>query len=457
MKGMARNLMGRLLMTVTILACSTSAQSPQPYPNAVTDRLIHQESPMLPPHRNVVFTDPDFGSSMIRATDETTNFIHPGTFLQTEGSGQSNAWSMDTRKFYVLGKGSRMLVFNFDPAAMRISSPAHAIPGKPLLLPLRSGTFSFVSPDLIYGTTNKTPLTITSYAFSTGVATPIIDTRTCGTNPPLVSGPGVVSDDDVTLSLNDSRMSISLGGSQQSKHMFVVVYDKKLGCRWYNTETGEIGGKWGVAGTASTNDRFLIRHAYLSRNGRYVRILVNWVGFYVWDLATLKVTPCKYGTDLQCGGYGVVGYNSYVSGPGVVDDMQVAKRPLNNIAQITQLVYPLPAPHNWGQPQHFTWSNVDINDSTPVCGSTYSYDGDSYIDQPFAGEIFCVETDGLASTVWRFAHNRARYIAPYFNTQPLGNISRGGRFFLFTSDWDAQLGIDVDGKPRSDVWIVRLK
>ena len=137
--------------------------------------------------------------------------------------------------------------------------------------------------------------------------------------------------------------------------------------------------------------------------------------------------------------------------------MQVAKRPLNNIAQITQLVYPLPAPHNWGQPQHFTWSNVDINDSTPVCGSTYSYDGDSYIDQPFAGEIFCVETDGLASTVWRFAHNRARYIAPYFNTQPLGNISRDGRFFLFTSDWDAQLGIDVDGKPRSDVWIVRLK
>src|SRR5438309_3061399 len=105
---------------------------------------------------------------------------------------------------------------------------------------------------------------------------PIIDTRTCGTNPPLVSGPGVVSDDDVTLSLNDSRMSISLGGSQQSKHMFVVVYDKKLGCRWYNTETGEIGGKWGAAGTASTNDRFLIRHAYLSRNGRYVRILVNW-------------------------------------------------------------------------------------------------------------------------------------------------------------------------------------
>src|SRR4051812_48584449 len=80
-----------------------SAQSPQPYPNAVTDRLIHEETPMSPPARNVVFADPDFGSLMVRATDSTTNFKLPGTFLRTEGSGEANEWSIDTSKFYVVG------------------------------------------------------------------------------------------------------------------------------------------------------------------------------------------------------------------------------------------------------------------------------------------------------------------------------------------------------------------
>jgi hypothetical protein len=82
---------------------------------------------------------------------------------------------------------------------------------------------------------------------------------------------------------------------------------------------------------------------------------------------------------------------------------------------------------------------------------------DTTIDQPWAGEIFCVETDGRASTVWRFAHNRATYVEPYFHTQPLGGVSRDGRFFLFTSDWDAQLGIGTDGQPLSDVFIVKLR
>jgi hypothetical protein len=164
--------------------------------------------------------------------------------------------------------------------------------------------------------------------------------------------------------------------------------------------------------------------------------------------------PCAIG--MECGGYGVAGYHTLINGPAVLDDMQAVKRPLNNLSKITQLFYPMPSPGNWGQPTHFTWSNVDVKDSTPVCGSTYNYEGDTTIDQPFAGEIFCMETDGRASTVWRFAHNRAKWIAPFFNTQPLGNVSRDGRFYLFASDWDGQLGVASDGTPDSAVFIVKL-
>jgi len=455
---MARNtlLTVCMLLTIFVLVERASAQGRQPYPHAITDRLVHEETPMSPPPRNVVFTDPDFGSSMVRATDATTNFKLPGTFLRTEGSGEENEWSANTKKFYVLGKGGQTLVFAFDPATMAISSLPKAHAGQGLLLPLRPGpTFSFVDPDLIYGTSDPDTLTIRSYRFSTGASTPVIDTRTCGVQPPLGSGPSVVSDDDVSLSLNDNRVSISEGGSQFGKHMFVVVYDKSFGCRWYNTQTGQVGGQWGATGVATVTTPYLIRHAYLSRSGNYVLISTNGVGLKIWDLATLNVSTCPGHSRLdECDGYDVVGYDSWVNGPTIEGDMQTAKRPLNNLSEISQLVTPVL--FDWGQAQHFTWSNVDVDDSAPVCGSMHSYDGDAWIEQPFAGEIFCIETDGRASTVWRFAHNRATYIPPFFQTQPLGSVSRDGHFFLFTSDWDAQLGTEADGTPLSDVFIVKL-
>lgn len=452
-----KTLLPILCMLVTTLGVAPiiSAQSRQPYPKAVTDRLIYQETPMTPPQRNVVFVDPDFGSSMVRATDETTNYMDPDTYLSVEGSGKENEWSADGKKFYVTTRGGGILVFGFDPVTMTISSLPQAEPGKGLHPPLRPGTFSNIDPDLIYGTHDPYSLTIVSYRFSTGASMPVIDTRTCGLVPTLGYGPSVASDDDVSLSADDKRISISEGGSQFDEHMFVVVYDRNLGCRWYNTQTGQIGGQWGPRGKATIATSYLIGHAHLSLNGKYVRIGTSDGVWYLWNLATLAVTSCPLDSTRDCAGYGTVGYNDYVNAPGTLDDMNVVKHPWSNLSRITPLVYPLP-PTGWEQEMHFSWNNVDAKDSTPVCASRYSYDGDVTIDQPFAGEIICFETDGLASTVWRFAHHRAAFLTPYFHTQPLGTVSKDGRFFLFSSDWDAQLGVGTDGTPRSDVFIVKL-
>lgn len=119
---------------------------------------------------------------MVRVTDETTNFVHPGTYLRTAAAGEANEWSVDTSKFYVVGHGDVELASGFDPSTMAISSLPGAAPGQGLRLPLRAGSaFSFVDPDFIYGTTNLTPLTITGYRFSTVTSVPVIDTTTCGT------------------------------------------------------------------------------------------------------------------------------------------------------------------------------------------------------------------------------------------------------------------------------------
>ena len=444
-------------VVVLLLASGMSAQSPPPYPNAVTDRLLHPKTPMLPPPVNQPFTDPDFGSTMVRVTDQTSDFRRPGGYLRTEASGTSNMWSADTSKFYVIGQNGSTLAYGFTPSTMNIASLPNASPGQALRVPLRNGSsFSFTDSDLIYGTTDANQLSISSYRFSTGVISTVVDTTACGAQPPIIPGPKMGNDSDVTSSLDDNRISISEGGSSAGAGVYVIVYDKTLGCRWYNTQTGQIGGQWGPSGNATVTGSYLIGHAHLSRSGNYVHIFETGSAWYVWDLATLSVTHCTPHSSLDCAGYTAIGYNDLVNSPGKIDGMNLVKRPLSDITQMTQLVLPLPPPHYWGQDKHFTWSNVDVNDSAPVCASSYLDGADGTITQPFEGEIFCVETDGVASTVWRFAHNRATWYAGYFNTQPLGSISRDGSFFLFSSNWDDQLGNESDGTERSDVWIVKL-
>jgi hypothetical protein len=446
-----------LAILVPLFPPATSAQSPEPYPDAITDRSIHPKTPMAPPPANTPFTDPDFGSTMVRVTDEHSDFTYPGGYLLTEGSGSANMWSADTSKFYVIGQGGSTLAYSFSPSTMIIGSLPNATLGKALHVPLRAGgSFSFIDSDVLYGTTDATPLIVSSYRFSTGDIESVIDTTTCGTQPPMIPGPSTRSDDDVTPSRDDTRISISEGGPSFGADMFVIVYDKKSGCRWYNTQTEQIGGQWGPSGASGAKASYLIAHARLSRSGKYVFIEVNGSGWYVWDVGTLNVEHCPLNTSLGCGGYSALGYDDLVNAREKWDQMDIVKRPFDNIAQISPLVWPLPPPHYWGQDRHFTWSNVDVNDNAPVCASSYDYWDWGNITQPFEGEIFCIETDGVASTVWRFAHNRATAYYKYFNTQPLGSISRDGRFFLFTSAWDEQLGTERDGTPRSDVWIVKL-
>jgi hypothetical protein len=440
------------------LQTSLSAQGVHAYANATTDQLVHTETRMTPPPVNVRFVDPDLGSQMIRVTDETSNFVRAGGYLRTEASGSANMFSSDGTKLYVIAEGGATLAYSFDPSTMAVGSLPGAKPGKALVVPLRTGaSFSFTDPDLMYGTNGKNVLEIASYRFSTGKLTPVVDTTGCGMQPPLVPGPQVRSGDDVMPSLDDQRLSISEGGSSFGAHMFVVVYDKKLGCRWYNTQTGQIGGQWGKSGAATASDSYFIAHATLSRSGNYVRINANGMGFYVWDVATLQVQHCSIHSTMKCGGYTANGYNSIVQSRGSMSLMDVVKRPFSDVSQVEALVWPLVPEHSFPQSRHFTWENVDVNDSVPVCASTYDEIDKDDITVPYEAEIVCIETDGVASTIWRFAHNRAHWYPAYFNTQPLGSISRDGRFFMFTSSWDEQLGNESNGTPRSDVWIVKLE
>ena len=443
------------LCLVFVLSAAAWAQGVQPYPHAFTDRKVHPKTPMAPPPVNRVFRDPDFGSLMIRVTDDNTNPTNLHSYFRNPGT-ETNAWSADGRKFVLIGEHAAALAFGFNPSTMHIRALPGASTGGGLAIPLNAGTtFSFIDPDLMYGTRRGAPLTIASFRFSTGAVTPLIDTTTCGMLPPLVAGPHVTSS-DISISADDNRVAISAGGTEYGNRTFVIVYDQKRGCRWYNTQTGEIGGSWGPTGQAVVPENFLIRHAYLSGSGQYARIDVDHGGYYLWDVTSLNVQPCYHRGGPFCNGYGSLGYDTQINAPGITDEMNTFRRTLRDLTNITPLVNPLPLPHRWGMIKHFTWSGGKLNNNAPVCGSTYSSVGNDEVKQPYDGEIFCIETDLRASTIWRFAHNRAVWDKEYFWTEPFGNVSLDGRFFLFSSSWDGQVGTTKDGDPRSDVWIVKL-
>jgi hypothetical protein len=443
------------LCFISLPSAAAWAQGVQPYPNAFTDREVHPKTPMAPPPVNTVFQDPDFRALMVRVTDDNTNPKSLHSYFRNPET-ETNAWSADGRKFVLVGEYQATLAFSFDPSTMLISALPGAGIGGGFAIPLHAGTtFSFVDPDLMYGTMADASLTIASFRFSTGVVTPLIDTTTCGMQPPLVAGPHVTSS-DISISADDNRVEINAGGKEFGNRTFVIVYDQKLGCRWYNTQTGQIGGSWGPTGQAVVPENFLIDHAHISGSGQYVQIGVDRKGYYVWDVTSLNVQQCYIHVGPFCGGYGSLGYDTQINASGVTDEMNTFRRTLSDFTNITQLVNPLPLPHLWGMIKHFTWSGGKLNNNVPACGSTYSSDGNDGVKQPYDGEIFCIETDLNASTIWRFAHNRAIWDPEYYWSEPFGNVSLDGRFFMFSSSWDGQVGTNKDGDPRSDVWIVKL-
>jgi outer membrane protein assembly factor BamB len=78
------------------------------------------------------------------------------------------------------------------------------------------------------------------------------------------------------------------------------------------------------------------------------------------------------------------------------------------------------------------------------------------VNGPWENEVLCIETDGKGSKIWRFAHTYSTAKNGFWST-PRGNVSSDGRFYMFTSDWQDQLGKEPDGKYRTDVFVVELR
>jgi hypothetical protein len=419
---------------------------------ARTDRRV-EPYPKTPPALGAagsVITDPNFGSRIVRATDARTDAN--GRSFHTPASSEQNSWNKDSTKFYVGMTGGNTVLFDFSPTTLAVRQVEVlnlGWKGEP--------QFSYAQPNLLYGTTDK-QAEFQQYDVATRKTTKVHDVSSC------VKLDAADNAYDISVNADDNRF-MAVIGPQQDKNYLVYLYDRDKGCRWYNTQTGEVGGQWGPKGTVSAPYRFGIHNARISKRGDFVVIgggSNGPRGPVVWEVGSLNASQCSVSPPDSCGGHHAIGYDHMVNPSGRSDPLDILIRPLNKLGSTSPLVPQLPPAAAW-MDKHFSWNNADPQDSAPVCFSAYRRDGPKTVgaplpvERPWDNEILCVQVDGKGSKLWRIAHTFSTATNGFWST-PRGNISPDGRFYMFTSDWENELGTDPKSKGyRTDVFIVELR
>jgi hypothetical protein len=425
-------------------------------------------------------TDPNFGNTIARLTDWDTegsagrddNFA-----VDCGGSAEINFMNSADTKFYVCDGGAAMDLFTFDTATMTASrmyvSNFPTTNGMRITTNSSSGEWSFTQTDTLYDieTGNYragTPI-IKSYTFSSLSQPPSAQTLyNFSQNSNCVPSSAGTTHwiEDVTVSKDDQTFSTSFSVTgNQGTAVWVVVWNRSTGCRWLNTQTGQVGGEWGQTGTTNLSDRFYIHNSRLSKDGNWVKIsfqscistCASGVQLYLWQISTNTLTACTTATN--CLGHTALGYTHMVNSPTTPSQQTQTIRPFSDINHQTQLWTNGPPSHiPWDN--HQSWENVNAADNNPYISSSET---GVPIVHAWDEEIDGFTTDG-SGIVYRFAHTFSSGLGSFFSSaNAIGSVSADGKFFAWSSDWEGTLGSTNGGKTctlgsncRSDVFIVAL-
>jgi len=398
---------------------------------------IVNATPMTAPAANAPFRDPDFGALMVRVSNTSTM---NGQGIVTDSSSEANEMGLENSAlgshgghyFAIYSTGGWTIPGWIDDATMNITL-------LPTMSALGTVSFSFTNPNLFFSSSQTKLL---SYNLATKTQTTLFDFATCPNNPTTTLG----YYGSISQSGDDSVFAYYYGGAAQGATTTAYAYNAATGaCYWYDVTTGMVGGTGMASAAASVGATNLnIHNARISLDGQWLRVDAQQNdNAYFWKIGTTTVVMNNV-SGHQCLGYVWMAFDPNNNDEAQLMGSPIANLPLESIWNATSFVSPLPTPAAFTD-SHWSWNDASANAMMPICGSI---DGDSatYL-RAYSGEIICASTDGSHVT-WRFAHHRATGRA--FWQTPRGNVSPDGKFFIFTSDWDGQLG------SREDVFIVNL-
>lgn len=415
------------------------------------------------------FNDPVFGSRIWRVTDRFTRSDATDRSFRTPSATHQNAWSVDSSYFYVVSNGGAMIPFAFDTATGRFGR----------LETLRfymEPQFSFVNNSVIYGSLTAPGAslrTIDQYDFGSGEYTRLLDLDTLAPNLTGTYVGGIASSAGPT-----ERIMAFFGGTAQDRHRYVVVFDyaNPQRRRLLDTVASTLDGR-----PAPELLNFNLHHATIDRSGRYVMLYPTSVDLaaprkapqvYTWDTLANVITPMPILTARSAGhdafGYGI-GVNKDCCTSTAWDAGQWQIRSLSSPLVSRDLITPIMTPKEIYLSDHPTWNNARRDRLVPFITATYRHSANTAAWRAWDDEILAIQTDvgDGGAEVARLAHHRSDVRnddspeGVSFWYLPRANVSRDGRWVLFTSNWEKSLGTDPKGpageRARQDVFLLQLK
>jgi hypothetical protein len=408
-------------VAVFIFFFSAAAAFPQ-----ITDLNIYPEPapPSLPPAGST-FTDPTFGTQLLRVTDSN------------DGSDNHHAYAywpamnMNSTRLYVMQTGLGPTLYDFDALNFSISNKRPAFAGNcpsGYAPSAEDAIWSDVNPDVIFVHDHNLHL----YAYNV-----VSQTYTLAKDL-LSSYPGAHSWQMNKDHANDDLFSFTWKDNAYANVGFIT----------WRSSTNTI-----VSGTQTDIDE-----CQPDRSGNFLVIKLAASGQYVVEVRILDLQTNTF-TDITDGGPGNPSAPGLYWAPGHGDMGNGTleghdnwnNRLLGRTAANPSAFYSIMDFNNdWSQDYHGSHLADQVNWitlSSYVC-NTLPNSG------LFRNEIYLVSTDGLQN-VFRLAHHHSDYLADYnangasaYWSAPKACISKDGKWIVFTSNWGST--------SRKDVFVLKV-
>lgn len=441
---------------------------------------------------NSVFSDPVFGTQMVRAVDTSVNPCDvAGRTAVGSGisdSAENNLWASDSSHYIVrldLSGNTALLLNDFN--ATTLQSSAHPGTGSGSCRKTIAGggnsnwlevsgsgrfkasggaaIFSYHNPSILFGVDFSNPVIIRQLDVSGSPTFSIVKTLTdadCFTDL-STSGTG-----DTSVSVDGDRLfwfgnknSDAVKG--QDHYTQFVVYIRSTGvCRRWDSSTGIISegttaSGYPVGTTASTFRASTSHNARMSKDGTRVTVTfqscsAGCTGFsntgrVAWNFETTDILLPVVGGNTNTIGHAAMGSHSLVSG---FNNGSVYHNLFNLTAN--PIVTDLRATTK-GIEHYLAWNNADTGDTYPYLYNAWHIDGMNDSTQVTENENSMITSTGAIgrsrqNKICTFATTGAISLA-----NPRAAISSDGRFILYTDRGNA-CSRDIG---RADLFIVKTQ
>lgn len=406
------------------------AQLPNPLPNFSLGK-------------NTIQQDPNFGTQIVRLTDETDDV---DSFLTADGP-EAPIWNYNDTMLLGKTNGKPSTLFQFDPKKMQ---------GKNLNIQLKGKVgFSRKSPGVIFQMEDGHTLNKLIYKKVLGIWTYQSTVFMCDFATQLPTGFKINWTGSLNITQDDTTFVMCYSEGAQETGFTVICWKKGKGFRTLNTNTGVVTGQWGPLGpvtitsTANYAFPFTLHEGSISPNPTTALFTVSpksGGGRFYWLVATTQLV------DIPVSGHAARGYSHiYAGGPG---GGQIAELSYTN-PPFKRLIVPQGnLPQNQVPPQvykgdsHFGFGKIDVADHSIFWVSSQS--DVTPFTSAFMNEIRGY--DAQTGIVSRASHTfnsglEDDFIAIWAIACP----SQTGKFIAWTTDMMGTLK-----NKRADIFIVQV-